>query len=225
MDRIDKLLIQFEKRSEDNYFEGGAVAQTKTQPEQPPGFNWFPTAMWKSESKAVKRLRVLLMMLILGHITSLVVQMTIFDPNANIVWECMYLWLAYYAFMTCNRIICYLYSLIMFVACGMRAMQVITVMTKYDSIWAPIAFMAQLAFYGFGGYYVFWRMREWGRADPKTDLGGDQKDVEKATPGTEKEKTMEDKVAAETGKHLANGIMNAAEQKSGALLNKIEKKL
>ena len=38
-----------------------------------------------------------------------------------------------------------------------------------------------------------------------------EKDVEKATPGTEKEKTMEDKVAAETGKHLANGIMNAAE--------------
>ena len=35
---------------------------------------------------------------------------------------------------------------------------------------------------------------------------------------------MEDKVASETGKHLANGLMKAAEKKSGELLNKIENK-
>ena len=78
--------------------------------------------MWKTKSKAVKRLRTLLVMLMLGHIGILVAQIVVFEPSANIVWEFMYLWLAYYSFMTCNRIVCYLYAIIMFIACGMRAM-------------------------------------------------------------------------------------------------------
>ena len=39
---------------------------------------------------------------------------------------------------------------------------------------APIVWAAQLAFYGYGGYYVFWRTREWGKADPKIDLAEGQ---------------------------------------------------
>ena len=155
-----------------------------------------------------------------------VIEIAIFtDMYGSVIWECMYLWLAYYSFMTCTRILVYFYSLILFIACGMNAMNVF-IFIKAAQILPTLGFFYQLSLYGFGGYYVFWRMRAWANADPKKDLGQDE-DIEKTpTPnGKSKEKSMEDKVAAETGKHLANGLMKAAEKKSGALLTNLEKKI
>ena len=127
MQRIDKLLIQFENRSEDHYFEGGKETQ-KVVEEGPPGFNWFPTKMYKTKSKAVKRIRELLILMMLGHIALIVVEITIFELIASAIWELMYLWLAYYSFMTMISAVTYLYIAILFVACGMNAMNIFTIM-------------------------------------------------------------------------------------------------
>ena len=73
---------------------------------------------------------------------------------------------------------------------------------------------------------MFFRQRAWANADRAKDLSDDKEgntkggDVEKGAPSGGK--SMEDKVAAETGKHLANGLMKAAEKKSGELLNKMD---
>ena len=175
--------------------------------------------MWKTKSKAVKRLRTLLVLMMLGHIALIVVEIIVFEMIASAIWEFMYLWLAYYSFMTMTSIITYFYSIILFVACGMNAMNIFEIM-GLGTVAATLGFPCQLAFYGFGGYHVFWRQRAWANADKKEDLtdGPVQKDVENGTPS--KEKSMEDKVAAETGKHLANGLLKAAESKSAELLKK-----
>ena len=231
MNRIDKLLIQFENRSEDHYFEGGKEVTQKgaAQEETAPKFNWFPTKMWKTKSKAVKEIRKLLVLLMLGHVALIVVEIAFFKMISAAIWEVMYLWLAYYSFMTMTSIITYFYSVLLIVACGMNAMNIFAIM-GLGSVVATLGFPLQLAFYGFGGYHLFWRQRAWANANKTEDLSdekpGDAKagDVEKGTPTPTGGKSMEDKVASETGKHLANGLMKAAEQKSGELLKQIDNK-
>ena len=159
-------------------------------------------------------------MMMLGHIALIVVEIAIFEMLASAIWELMYLWLAYYSFMTMTSVITYFYSLILFVACGMNLMNILEIMSL-GSVLATLGFPLQIAFYGFGGYHVFWRQRAWANADKATDLSDEppKKDLEKGTP-EKSDKTFEDKVAAETGKHLANGLVKAAESKSAELLNK-----
>ena len=52
------------------------------------------------------------------------------------------------------------------------------------SVLATLGFPLQIAFYGFGGYHVFWRQRAWANADKATDLYDEppKKDLEKGTP-------------------------------------------
>ena len=84
--------------------------------------------MYKTKSKAVKRIRELLVLMMLGHIALIVVEITIFELIASAIWELMYLWLAYYSFMTMISAVTYLYIAILFVACGMNAMNIFTIM-------------------------------------------------------------------------------------------------
>ena len=84
--------------------------------------------MYKTKSKAVKRIRELLILMMLGHIALIVVEITIFELIASAIWELMYLWLAYYSFMTMISAVTYLYIAILFVACGMNAMNIFTIM-------------------------------------------------------------------------------------------------
>ena len=76
----------------------------------------------------MKRIRELLVLMMLGHIALIVVEITIFELIASAIWELMYLWLAYYSFMTMISAVTYLYIAILFVACGMNAMNIFTIM-------------------------------------------------------------------------------------------------
>ena len=79
------------------------------------------------------------MMMMLGHVALIVIEIAIFELYADVIWEFMYLWLAYYSFMTCTRPVVYFYSLILFVACGMGAMNILTIMAM-KSILATLGF-------------------------------------------------------------------------------------
>ena len=77
--------------------------------------------------------------MMLGHVALIVVEIAIFELIASAIWELMYLWLAYYSFMTMISAVTYLYIAILFVACGMNAMNIFTIM-GLQSVLATLGF-------------------------------------------------------------------------------------
>ena len=72
---------------------------------------------------------------------------------------------------------------------------------------------------------MFLRMRVWANeAKEATKVVAATPQPKAQDVETSPKGSMEDKVAAETGKALANGLFEAAEKKSGALLTKLDEK-
>ena len=85
--------------------------------------------MWKTKSKAVRSIRMWLILMMLGHIALTLYLVMIKDGAlADAIFEVMYLWLAYYCFMTMMRVLLYLYSAVLMVAMVMCALGILGVM-------------------------------------------------------------------------------------------------
>ena len=123
-----------------------------------------------------------LILMMIGHIALTLYLVMIKDGAlADAIFEVMYLWLAYYCFMTMMRVLLYLYSAVLMVAMVMCALGILGVMASGDVI-VTLVFPLRTLFYGYGGYTLFLKMRIWANADPKVDLAdGNAKpaDIEK----------------------------------------------
>ena len=188
---IENLLVQY---NDDDHFEGGKTA-APVQDQGGANCNFFPTKMYKTDSKTAKSLRQFMFLCMFCHVFLIAADFVIYkNAVVDSIWEAAVAYVCYFSIMSLQSFLIIVYCALLEVRFVMASLNIITIMTdstgEDGSILIPFVYFLQLFFYAMGGYHCFMRFRAWRYRDPKTDslTGGESTDEPEKKPKKKKEK-------------------------------------
>ena len=196
-------------KSQDSFelFEGG----DKKKNEDAGGFKCIPETMRKLDSEEAEAVRTTLMMLGFLHIVSIALEIFLYNFKVSMLFtEGVYLWLAYYCYMTMSSMFLWLYIGLMVIGTGLGLFNVFSIGGWF------IIYLAQVAADGWLAYSLILAVKEWSNSkhEPKKKAAKEAAQKDEESKSQEPVGNIQDQIVNKVSKNVADQLLKEAREQT-----------